>query len=119
MSCYGCASVSDDLPTRTEVRPSSSEALLPPPALLLMLIRELLLGAGLTIALRGRGGRFPGDGDVGGLAIVGGKRGRSGSNLRQALSGCRRCPHYHPRRRDCETQKAAGAVELCSKCTTI
>lgn len=62
-----------DLPTRTDVRPSSSEALLPPPALLVILNRELLLGAGLTIALSGRGGRFPGD--VGGLAIVGAKRG--------------------------------------------
>ncbi len=61
------------LPTLTAVRPSSSEALLPPPALLLVLIRLLLLGAGLTMALKGRGGRFPGD--VGGLAMVGGKRG--------------------------------------------
>lgn len=61
------------LPTLTAVRPSSSDALLPPPALLLVLNRLLLLGAGLTIALSGRGGRFAGD--VGGLAMVGEKRG--------------------------------------------
>lgn len=61
------------LPTLTAVRPSSSEALLPPPALLPVLMRLLLLGAGLTMALRGRGGRVPGD--VGGLVMVGGKRG--------------------------------------------
>ena len=62
-----------NLPTLTAVRPSSSDALLPPPVLLPTLIRLLLLGAGLTMALSGRGGRFPGD--VGGLAIVSGKRG--------------------------------------------
>jgi hypothetical protein len=77
--CSYCAQVAlgtgelFDVPTRTEVRPSSSEALLPPPALLLTLIRELLRGAGLTMALIGRGGWFPGD--VGGLTIVGGKGG--------------------------------------------
>jgi hypothetical protein len=60
-------------PTLTEVRPSSSDALLPPPALLLMLMRLLLRGAGRTMALSGRGGRLPGDAG-GEVAIVGGAR---------------------------------------------
>lgn len=50
-----------DVPTRTEVFPSSSEALLPPPALLVMLRRLLLLGAGRTKALMGLCGRLAGD----------------------------------------------------------
>lgn len=50
-----------NLPTRTDVFPSSSDALLPPPALLVMLSRLLLRGAGRTIALMGRCGSVPGD----------------------------------------------------------
>ena len=55
------------LPTLTEVRASSSEALLPP-TLLEVLIRLLLLGAGRTMALMGRWGRVPGD--VGGEGMA-------------------------------------------------
>lgn len=58
-------------PTLTEVRPSSSEALLPPPALLDVLIRLLLLWVGLIMALCGRWGGFPGE--FGGEVIVGGR----------------------------------------------
>lgn len=50
-----------NLPTLTEVLPSSSEALLPPPTLLETLMRLLLRGAGRTMALTGRWGMFPGD----------------------------------------------------------
>ena len=64
-----------DSPTLTEVFPSSSEALLPP-VLLLTLMRLLLRGAGLTMALMGRCGSVPGD--VGGeLAISEGIEGSS------------------------------------------
>lgn len=57
-------------PTLTDVRPSSSEALLPPPALLDVLIRLLLLWVGRIMALWGRWGGFPGE--FGGEVIVGG-----------------------------------------------
>ena len=57
-----------NIPTFTDVFPSSSEALLPPPALLVMLIRLFVLG-GRIIALTGREG-MP-EGDPGGeLAIA-------------------------------------------------
>ena len=57
-----------NVPTLTEVLPSSSEALLPPPALLVMLMRLFVRG-GRIIALTGRDG-MP-DGDPGGeLAIA-------------------------------------------------
>jgi hypothetical protein len=57
-----------NIPTLTEVLPSSSDALLPPPALLVMLMRLFVLG-GLIIALTGLGG-LP-EGDPGGeLAIT-------------------------------------------------
>lgn len=48
-------------PTLTAVFVSSSDALLPPPVLLCMLMRLLLLGAGRTMALNGRGGNVPGE----------------------------------------------------------
>lgn len=59
-------------PTLTDVRPSSSEALLPPPALLDVLIRLLLLWVGRIMALCGRWGGFPGE--FGGEVIVVGGR---------------------------------------------
>ena len=55
-----------NLPTLTEVFPSSSDALLPPPALLVMLMRLFVL-EGRIMALAGRCGT----GEVGGeLAIA-------------------------------------------------
>ena len=63
----------EDLPTLTLVRTSSSDALLPP-TLLLTLMRLLLRGAGRTMALCGRWGRFPGD--AGGELAMTGKGGR-------------------------------------------
>lgn len=65
-----------NLPTRTDVFPSSSDALLPPPALLVVLSRLLLRGAGRTIALMGRCGSVPGD--DGGEPAISGKPGRLG-----------------------------------------
>jgi hypothetical protein len=53
--------VGKNSPTLTDVRASSSDALLPPPALLPTLIRLLLLGAGRTIALKGLWAKFPGE----------------------------------------------------------
>lgn len=64
--------LSEYIPTLTAVRPSSSDALLPPPALLFVLMRLLLLGEGLTMALMGRGGIMPGDvgGELAMAAVV-------------------------------------------------
>jgi hypothetical protein len=59
----GCTSY---IPTLTAVFVSSSDALLPPPVLLCTLMRLLLLGAGRTMALKGRAGIVPGDGEAGG-----------------------------------------------------
>jgi hypothetical protein len=65
---YNDGTLEVNIPTFTEVLPSSSEALLPPPALLVMLMRLFVLG-GLIIALTGLGG-LP-EGDPGGeLAIA-------------------------------------------------
>lgn len=76
---------SNNLPTLTEVFPSSSDALLPPPALLVILIRLLLLGAGLTIALRGRCGSVPGDAG-GELAMA--ENGRRDGLFRSSTASC-------------------------------
>lgn len=58
------------LPTLTDVLASSSDALLPP-TLLDVLIRLLLLGAGRSMALKGRWDSVPGPGEDGGEAMVG------------------------------------------------
>jgi hypothetical protein len=57
-----------NLPTLTDVLPSSSEALLPPPVLLVILMRLVVRG-GLMMALTGR--EWTPEGDSGGeLAIA-------------------------------------------------
>jgi len=56
--------IRSNVPTLTDVFPSSSEARLPPATLLVVLMRLLLLGAGRIKALMGLGGGW--DGDPGG-----------------------------------------------------
>ena len=63
----------NNVPTLTAVFVSSSDALLPapaPPALLDMLKRLLLLGLGRTIALMGRFGKDPLEGERGGEEVM-------------------------------------------------